>query len=229
MSSSQKADLKLDWCSYEAAKYAVEKWHYSGTMPKGKNVYLGVWEAGRFIGAIIFGTGAGAVTDGRHYGLGCMQMAELVRVALCEHQTPVSRIVKIALRLLKTNSPGLRMVVSFADPFNGHHGGIYQAGGWIYSGTSAPSKVYRIGNKVVHSRSFNSGKWMGPAKPIPTSAIPVVIPGKHRYLMPLDEEMRRQIEPLRKPYPKRGRGETDSAGQTNAQTGGASPTRPLLE
>jgi len=28
---------------------------------------------------------------------------------------------------------------------------------------------------------------------------------------------------------KRGRGEIDSAGQTNAQTGGASPTRPLLE
>jgi hypothetical protein len=26
---------------------------------------------------------------------------------------------------------------------------------------------------------------------------------KHRYLMPLDNEMRAKIEPLRKPYPKR--------------------------
>ena len=27
--------------------------------------------------------------------------------------------------------------------------------------------------------------------------------GKHRYLYPLDRAMRKQIEPLRKPYPKR--------------------------
>jgi hypothetical protein len=53
--------------------------------------------------------------------------------------------------------------------------------------------------------------------------------GKHRYLYPLDDAMRKQIEPLRKPYPKRGTGETDNAAQPNAQTGGASPTVPLLE
>ena len=40
--------------------------------------------------------------------------------------------------------------------------------------------------------------------------------------------MRKQIEPLRKPYPKRGRGEIDSASQTNEKTDGASPIRPLL-
>jgi hypothetical protein len=45
--------------------------------------------------------------------------------------------------------------------------------------------------------------------------------------MPLDNETRKQIEPLRKPYPKRGRGEIDNALHTNAETGGASPTRPL--
>ena len=42
-------DLKVDWCSYEAAKYAVMHWHYSKTMPAGKTVKLGVWENGRFI------------------------------------------------------------------------------------------------------------------------------------------------------------------------------------
>tara|TARA_R110002050_G_scaffold237477_3_gene373386 strand:- start:493 stop:735 length:243 start_codon:yes stop_codon:yes gene_type:complete len=29
------------------------------------------------------------------------------------------------------------------------------------------------------------------------------MPGKHRYLMPLDKEMAEQIKPLAKPYPKR--------------------------
>lgn len=51
---------------------------------------------------------------------------------------------------------------------------------------------------------------------------------KHKYLFPLDDAMRKQIEPLRKPYPKRERGETDSAAGSNPQTGGASPTRSLL-
>ena len=28
-----KAILKLDWCDYKAAKYAVEHWHYSKSLP----------------------------------------------------------------------------------------------------------------------------------------------------------------------------------------------------
>jgi len=48
-------NLRLDWCSHAAAKYAVEHWHYSARMPKFKQIYIGAWESGRFIGAIIFG------------------------------------------------------------------------------------------------------------------------------------------------------------------------------
>ena len=53
-----KADLKLDWCSHAAAKYAVEHWHYSRVMPAGKRIMIGVWERGQYIGAIIFSWGA---------------------------------------------------------------------------------------------------------------------------------------------------------------------------
>lgn len=59
MSSSQsKPTLKLDWCSHEAAKYAVEHWHYSKCMPKSKLAKVGVWEDDRFIGVVMFGVGA---------------------------------------------------------------------------------------------------------------------------------------------------------------------------
>lgn len=219
--------LRLDWCSHKAAKYAVEHWHYSHTLPAGKNVYIGVWEDEQFIGCVLFGTGAGSVTDGRKYGLLPMQMAELTRVALSNHRTPVSRIVKVAIRLLRQNSPGLRLIVSFADPNQGHHGGIYQAGGWTYCGTSAPSKVYQIGSKIVHGRSFGGGKWMGPAKPIPAHAIPLIVPGKYRYLMPLDAQMRKQIEPLTRPYPKRAESILADATAIHAVEGGAAPTSAL--
>jgi trehalose 6-phosphate synthase/phosphatase len=39
-----KPVLKLDWCSHEAAKYACEKWHYSGRVPTSKSARIGVWE-----------------------------------------------------------------------------------------------------------------------------------------------------------------------------------------
>jgi len=115
-------ELKLDWCSHEAAKYAVEHWHYSRCMPKSKLAKIGVWESGQFIGCVIFGVGAVADLV-KSYGLQDVEGCELVRVALNKHVNTVSKIVSIALRLLKKEMPGLRLVVSFADPEHAHVGG----------------------------------------------------------------------------------------------------------
>ena len=55
---------------------------------------------------------------------------------------------------------------------------------------------------------------------------------KGRYVYVLDKTDKRLtelVESMRQPYPKRGTGETDNAGQSNDQTGGASPTVPLSE
>jgi hypothetical protein len=35
-----------------------------------------------------------------------------------------------------------------------------------------------------------------------SNAKPYITKGKRKYLMPMDKAMRRQIEPLRRPYPK---------------------------
>jgi hypothetical protein len=52
----------------------------------------------------------------------------------------------------------------------------------------------------------------------------VPLDGKHRYLMPLDDEMRVRILPLAKPYPKRATSiGSDAAGDQLAE-GGACPT-----
>ncbi len=134
---SSRPELKLAWCSHEAAKYAVEHWHYSKVMPKSKRNFIGVWEGGIFKGAIIFALGASSHL-GAPYGLQTFQCCELVRVALNQHANPVSQIVSIAVKMLKTQSPGIRLIVSYADPYQGHHGGIYQAGNWIYNGTTSP-------------------------------------------------------------------------------------------
>lgn len=201
---SSKPELNIDYCSREAAKYAVEKWHYSRQMPTFKLVTFGVWENKKFVGTVIFGGGA-TPNLLKPYGLGQFEGCELVRVAMTNHKTPVSRVIAIALRMLKKTSPGLRLVVSFADPGEGHSGGIYKAGGWIYTGTMSAAQYYKIKGRIWHPRSVvqkgcsNSlqavKKWFG------SDATAVIKPGKHRYLMPLDEAMREQIKLLAQPYP----------------------------
>lgn len=196
-----KPTLKLDWCSHQAAKYAVENWHYSRRMPKSKLAKMGVWENETFIGCVIFGVGATSDLV-KAYGLRAEQGCELVRVALCRHQTPVTRILAIALKILQKTFTGLRLVVSFADPEQGHHGGIYQGNGWLFAGTSQASDEYLYKGKRWQGRSFRN-KYKGMEKH-PEVQI-VKGSSKYRYLMPLDADMRKQIEPLRKPYPKRAK------------------------
>src|SRR5437870_3537910 len=106
--------LHLAPCSFAAAAFACRWWHYSHSLPAAKRVLIGVWESGTFIGAIVFSRG-NCPNIGRPFGLEQSQIAELTRVALRPHQTPTSRIVAIAVRLLRRQSPGLKLLVSFAD------------------------------------------------------------------------------------------------------------------
>ena len=123
-----KAILKLDWCDYKAAKYAVEHWHYSKSLSASKNVFVGVWENSKFIGVVGFGRGANNQIA-KPYGLEQTEVCELTRVALTKHVNPVTRILAIAIKLLKKQSPTLKLIVSYADPQQNHYGGIYQGGG----------------------------------------------------------------------------------------------------
>jgi len=196
-------DLVVAPCDIRAARHAIMKWHYSKTVPAGKLVKFGVWENETFIGAVIFGRGA-TPHLGSPYQLEQTQLCELVRVALDNHEAPVTQIVAEAIRQLKTSNPGLRLIVSFADPDEGHHGGIYQAGNWLYNGTSPSARFFKIKGKKTHPRSVGamggvqSLEWVQ-ANLDPRAEIIVTAP-KLRYLYPLDKPMRRKIAKLALPY-----------------------------
>ena len=203
-----KADLRIDWATHAAAKYAVENWHYSQMMPKSKLSKVGVWENGEFIGVVIFGVGGGNSTRGDKYGLRkAGDVCELVRVALRDHVAPVSQIVAVALRFLRKSNPKLRLVISFADTVQGHHGGIYQAGNWIYTGLTEGDREFHVKGEIIHPRTIHIRGWRQVESWLRENVDPdarlVKTPGKHRYLMPLDAAMRVQIQSLSKPYPKR--------------------------
>lgn len=223
--------LHIDWSTHEATDYACKHWHYSKTLPMPPLVKIGVWEFNRFIGVVLFSRGASANIM-RPYGLTMQQGCELTRVALNSHVSPVSMIVKHAIKFLKKNSPALRLIVSFADPAYNHHGGIYQAGNWIYTGLTATKVEYLHNGRRLHTRQVSStglvvqfGKQT--RVPRPEDCKVVKLPGKHRYLMPLDKAMREQIAPLAKPYPKRAASIDSDACSSQLQKGGATPTAAL--
>jgi len=193
-----KPELKIDWASKESAKYACENWHYSKCLPVGKLTVMGVWENKKFVGCVIFGRGSNPqmlMPFGLEQNDGC----ELVRIALAKHETPVSKIMAFCVRLLKKSQKKLRLIVSYADPEQNHHGGIYQACNWLYTGPSGKAEKFFYNGKWSHSKTVNSNKNVNLRNQLPRK----IVDGKHRYLMPLDKEMSAKIAPLAKPYPKR--------------------------
>jgi len=183
-------------------------------------VKVGVWEDSVFIGCVLFSRGANN-NIGSPYNLKQIEAAELTRIALNKHTAPVTKIVSIALKFLQRNSPGLRLIISYADPLKGHHGGIYQGGGWIYCGASQAQREVMHAGLVMHKRTANA--LFGTIKGMMKS--PVM--WKHKYLMPLDAEMRKQIMPLAKPYPKRAGSDTLDTPSDQLGEGGSLPTPAL--
>jgi hypothetical protein len=187
------SNLKIAACSHDAAKYAVENWHYSRILPTGKIVKFGVWEDGKFIGAVLFSRGASPHL-GKALELDQTEICELTRVALTKHDAPVSQIVAEAMKLLKQSNQGLRAVISFADPKEGHRGGIYQAGNWIYTGQSNTVTEYFINGRWRHTRGAYH-------HPLRAAAPKREAPGKYRYVYPLDKQMRRKLTKLALNFP----------------------------
>ena len=219
-----KPHIHIDWATYQASKYACLNWHYSKCLPSslGKRVSVGAWENDEFIGVVVFGHGANP-NIGSPYGLTIIECVELTRIALKpKHKTEVSKIMAIALKFLKKSQPGIKLVVSYADQAQGHHGGIYQAGNWIYVGSmkGVPSLFYK--GKVWHAKalrtSFPMLKHSDPSiKKIPSG-------DKHKYLMPFDNDIRVKIIQLALPYPKRIK---EQALEDHSNLEGATPINTL--
>jgi hypothetical protein len=198
----EKTNVKLlvAPCNHEAAKYAVMNWHYSKRMPLFKQSYIGVWENDRFIGCVIFGRSVTPYLQSA-FGIKTTQCIELTRVALSKHLTPVTKIISISIGLIRKQNPKLRLIVSYADSNVGHLGVIYQAGNWVFMGMSSKVKqFFWRGSWRNDTSMFNYFKAHRKEKGKCKTRL---LESKYKYLYPLDKAMRKQIESLRKPYPKR--------------------------
>ena len=210
-----KPVLRLDFCSHGAARLACRRWHYSKKIPVGKLVKVGAWEGGRFIGAIIFGDGLLGPKRVVYGGVDKFKVAEIVRVALSDHQHEVSRMISIAVKLLRKRCPGIELVVAFADQGENHHGGIYQASNFVYTGTTEIGRLFKhkLTGRILHNRAVSVNGYrshFGHVRKVPRADECEIVGGtrKHRYLLPLTPDMKEIALKMRKPYPKRATSET---------------------
>lgn len=150
-------------------------------MPMGKTVKIGVWEGIKFIGVIIFSMGT-SKDIGTKYGLSQFEACELTRIALATHENTVTKMMSIALKLLKKQSPNLKLVVSFADPEEGHEGTIYKAGNWIKDGFSTKLEAFIVGGRKVTSRSYHELTKKG------ITGEKIKIQPKHKFIYALDKK-----------------------------------------
>lgn len=227
-------NLRVDLCTYEAAKFAVEHWHYSRSMPASKTFKVGAWEDGTFIGCVIFSWGSQRFL-GRMFGLEMTQCVELTRVALkSTHHSPVSRILAIAIKFLKKHNPGIECIVSYADCDQDHHGGIYQATNFYYLGAveqNGGTPKYRIHGKVRHGRTVGSiyGRqsldWL--RSYVDPNVEHVFTKGKHKYAYPFSENVRQICEQHKQKYPKRVASIDADAAVFQTAEGGSIPTATL--
>ena len=225
-------DLNMAFCSNGATDHSVQRWHYSRKMPAAKLVRIGVWEGGRFVGVILYGSGAN-----RHlsspFGLKPTEACELVRVALAPGRVhPTSRCLAISLKMLRRQSPGIKLVVSYADTKEGHLGVIYQATNWLYLGASTQPYL-RVRGKIEHPRSLYDRYGRGGQqiawlrKHVDPNAERVEMPPKLKYVYCFDKALRRRLEAISQPYPKCVESIGSDAPGSQPGEGGASPTSTL--
>ena len=229
---NKKINLRLDWATHEAAKYACENWHYSKSLPSGKMVKIGVWEDGNFVGVVLFSQGA-TPHIASPYKMNLFDVCELTRVALTKHKSEVSKILSNAIKLLKKTCPKLKLIVSYADIDQNHAGGIYKANNWIYEGIKNQNtrSAFIIKGKKVHPRTIGSSggvqslTWI--RKNLDPKAKEFISLGKHKYLFPLDEQTKTKIIHLHKPYPKCVLSADSGTLGSQPRGGGATPTNTL--
>ena len=152
-------EVRFGEVDYHTAKTMVEQYHYSGCIPRGRNLCWGVWIGDSLYALAVYGNGVNSYQAGflaRTTGLPVTQTnhAELKRLVRTEprHATfQLTQLIASAHRWL--SNQGYKYIVSFSDPDRGHTGSIYRAANFAHLGhTQAEWHVVDSEGNQLHRR-----------------------------------------------------------------------------
>jgi len=123
---------------------------------------------------------------------------ELIRLVRDTSQTPpLTAFMAECFRVLRSRKR-YQFVVAYSDPAAGHHGGVYQAGNWLYIGRSSRKVVYihKESGKRSSQRSFDQSSYANGDWTKSTTC------RKYTYIYPLTKKARVLWSTKTLPYPK---------------------------
>lgn len=144
---SQKLFLRSD--ARDEARALVLEHHYSHRWPNAPSFVVTWHEPGGLFGDRGPAVAAVTFSPAGVWKETTTELSRLVRIPGLG--VPLTGLVGAAVRELRRLSLD-SLVVSYADPAAGHHGGIYQAGSWLYSGVSASGEAIWLIDGVEHNR-----------------------------------------------------------------------------
>ena len=160
------------------AREIIEKNHYSGRLSSCRyplGIFYQTDDEHKFfaepeeklIGVACYGFPVGRRVLGSIFSeeiLKTRNLLELTRLFIYDGygKNIESLAISLSFKWLKENAPKIKVLVSYADPEQGHDGAIYQATNWIYQGCGdfqlAPTYSLRLteNGEWMHSRSVYS-------------------------------------------------------------------------
>lgn len=200
--------MRLTVANTTAIVYACENFHYAKATPAVQLAFNVFNDDNEWCGVICYGSGATPhIASPYHKWQG--QIIELERVALNGKQGTTSQALAMSLKMVHKMCPMVDMIVSYADLDQEHAGIIYQATNWIYTGINNEGSrgAFIIHGKKMHPKSVHAKGWKQSLSWLRENVDPdaeeFITAGKHKYLFPFDKKLRKQVEKLRKPYPKK--------------------------
>jgi len=140
--------------AYDEAMDFLLPRHYSGRKPVVSRAF-GLIENGVLQAVITYGKPASPTVCrglcGEEWSDHVYELNRMCRVE--EYAKPLSHFVSATLRMLK---PLDWIVVSYSDTAMNHHGYVYQACNFLYTGTSSPHADKYVPNGVGHNRHAES-------------------------------------------------------------------------
>lgn len=174
----------------QTAKDLVRDNHYSHSVPSGKSVWVRVADA-----VMCFSIPANKNIAAFLHGCP-METWELSRLwAPDAHEVVLTRALSLGVRIFRESQPTVMSLVSYADPNAGHHGGIYRAASWLYTGQSSDGRYWRgPDGDTVPRRKFHSGRSFLNKSEIESLGYEQLnLPGKHRYVRGLTKRSKKVL------------------------------------
>lgn len=166
----------------------IESNHYSKSINGCKVSYcFAAYLNNELVGAALYGELS--TTAWKKYSTSEKDVLELRRlVTTYKEKNFLSKFLAWQIKQLKKSS--YKMLISYADPYYGHTGYIYQATNWEYLGITNPDVLLKdTSGKLYHSRAMRT-KYNGKLKPFAQKLKDqynqgllefVSVPGKHIY------------------------------------------------